>query len=168
MPDLKRWAWPGIAALVIFSQAWETGSVFPYYHSYYNSIIGGGSKAQEVMMIGWGEGLDQAARYLSEKPKANKQIIYSWYAATFEINYVYWTRFDLLPEDLPISGPINDEDFSKMLQADYVVTYISQWQRNSSQRLLEFLSDKPVEHVIKINDIDYVYIYNMKAIKTDD
>jgi len=159
---------PVFAVFVVAGQMWMTASVFPYYHSYYNPLLGGASKAQKVMMIGWGEGLDQAARYLSKQPRANKLIIYSWYANTLKINYVYWTKFDWLPRGLPISAPLSDEEFEEMLQADYIVTYVCQWQRNSSSRLLDYLADKPIEHTVRINGIDYVYIYNMKAIQASD
>ncbi len=155
---------PAIASLIVIGQIWMTASVYPYYHSYYNPILGGAPKAKEVMMIGWGEGLDQAARYLSKQPKANKLTVYSWYAAAFKINYVYWSKFDWLPQDLPISAPISDDQFEQMLQADYVVTYINQWQRKSSSRLLDYLADKPIEYIIPINGIEYVHIYNMKEI----
>jgi hypothetical protein len=167
-PEKLKALIPVFAVFVVAAQMWMTASVFPYYHSYYNPLLGGAPKAQEVMMIGWGEGLDQAARYLSKQPGANKLDIYSWYANTLKINYVYWTKFDWLPRGLPISAPISDEEFEEMLQADYVVTYICQWQRNSSGRLLDYLADKPIEHTVTINGIDYVYIYNMKAIQSSD
>jgi hypothetical protein len=41
---------------------------FPYYLSYYNPLMGGPRKAPQVMQIGWGEGLDQAGRYLDRNP----------------------------------------------------------------------------------------------------
>jgi hypothetical protein len=159
---------PALAVFVVVGQMWMTASVYPYYHSYYNPLLGGAPKAQKVMMVGWGEGLDQAARYLSKQPRANKLIIYSWYANTLKINYVYWSKFDWLPRGLPISAPISDEEFEEMLQADYIVTYISQRQRNSSGRLLAYLADKPIENTVTINGIEYVYVYNMKAIQTSD
>ncbi len=53
----------GIAGLagIIVLQALSAGSTYPYYFSYYNPLAGGPAKAPQVMMIGWGEGLDQAA-----------------------------------------------------------------------------------------------------------
>ncbi|MGD8456035.1 MAG: glycosyltransferase family 39 protein [Anaerolineales bacterium] len=165
IPEKIKALIPTATVLVVAGQLWMTASVYPYYHSYYNPLLGGALKAQEVMMVGWGEGLDQAARYLSKQPRANKLVIYSWYANTLKINYVYWSKFDTLPRGLPISGPISDEEFGEMLQADYIVTYICQWQRNSSGRILEYLADKSIEHTVTINGIEYAYIYNMKAIQ---
>jgi hypothetical protein len=168
LPEKVKALAPALAVLVVAGQMWMTASVYPYYHSYYNPLLGGAPKAQKVMMIGWGEGLDQAARYLSKQPRANNLIIYSWYANTLKINYVYWSKFDWLPRELPIGAPIGDEEFAEMLQADYIVTYICQWQRNSSGRILDYLADKPIEHIVTINGIEYVHVYNMRAIQALD
>ena len=55
-------------SLVGMAQMATAFSTFPYYLSYYNPLMGGAAKAPDIMMIGWGEGLDQAARYLNAKP----------------------------------------------------------------------------------------------------
>ncbi len=40
----------------------------PYYLSYYNPLLGGGAVAQRTLLIGWGEGMDQAGAWLREQP----------------------------------------------------------------------------------------------------
>jgi len=55
---------------ILFIQALSALQTFPYFFSYYNPLAGGSSRAPQVMMIGWGEGMDQAARYLNQKPDA--------------------------------------------------------------------------------------------------
>ena len=60
-----------------------TVSSYPYYLTYYNPLLGGIRKAQEVMTVGWGEGLNEAARYLKDQPDISKKIIYSWYPLVF-------------------------------------------------------------------------------------
>jgi hypothetical protein len=52
----------------------------PYYMNYYDPLLGGDRAAPGVMMIGRGEGLDQAARFLNSLPDARKLCVYSWYA----------------------------------------------------------------------------------------
>ena len=58
--------------LLIVFQAWSSLGIFPYPLAYYNPLLGGGRKAPQVMQIGWGEGLDQAAMYLNQKYQAKK------------------------------------------------------------------------------------------------
>ena len=150
---------PAALGLVILLQILPVIQTFPYYLSYYNPVMGGSQKAPEVMMIGWGEGLEQAADYLNQKTDPAGQVIFTWYPQIMD----YLARGTVYK--LPISYPIDDEYLADMLAADYAVTYIHQWQRRSSARLLDYLEDKPVEHSIWINGIEYVRIYNMKAIQ---
>ncbi len=56
-----------ILAGAVLVQAAGSISTFPYYFSYYNPLMGGSQKAPQVMQIGWGEGLDEAACYLNTK-----------------------------------------------------------------------------------------------------
>ncbi len=53
-------------------QAALAWTVFPYYFDYYNPLLGGSQRAADVMQIGWGEGLDQAARYINSKPNSEQ------------------------------------------------------------------------------------------------
>src|SRR5207248_348046 len=39
----------------------------PYALTWYNPLAGGGPAAQAALMVGWGEGLDQVARYLNAR-----------------------------------------------------------------------------------------------------
>ncbi|TEU18743.1 MAG: phospholipid carrier-dependent glycosyltransferase, partial [Anaerolineales bacterium] len=40
---------------------------YPYFLTYYNPALGGGWLAPRVMLVGWGEGLEQAAHYLNDQ-----------------------------------------------------------------------------------------------------
>ncbi|MBM3190690.1 MAG: hypothetical protein FJZ90_18475, partial [Chloroflexi bacterium] len=42
----------------------------PYYLTYYSSLLGGADAAVQTILVGWGEGLDEAARYLNALPDA--------------------------------------------------------------------------------------------------
>ena len=43
---------------------------YPYYFTYYNPLAGGSMTAPEVLLVGWGEGLDTAAGWLKQQPDA--------------------------------------------------------------------------------------------------
>jgi 4-amino-4-deoxy-L-arabinose transferase-like glycosyltransferase len=78
-PRQPLWRWVAVAlgVLAIGSQAVLAGRTYPYYLTYYNPLLGGSAKAPEVMMIGWGEGLDQAARYINGLPRSERMKVMS-------------------------------------------------------------------------------------------
>ena len=122
--------------------------------SYYNPLMGGSAKAPEVMQIGWGEGLDAAARYLNTKPDAHEMEVLAWYP-----DGVFSYFFD--GETHPI---YMDFDTNQLVQSwptyDYIVLYVHQWQRGlPNQPFLDLFSRFEPEHIIRINGIDYAYIY---------
>jgi 4-amino-4-deoxy-L-arabinose transferase-like glycosyltransferase len=65
-----RLAAGSVLGIAVLLQALLSIRTYPYYLSYYNSVMGGSRYVEQVMMVGWGEGLDQAARYLNTKPDA--------------------------------------------------------------------------------------------------
>jgi hypothetical protein len=95
---------------------------FPYYFTYFNPLMGGSARAPEVMMIGLGEGLDEAARYLNAKPNAEELSVASWYRGG-SFNYLFAGQ---------------DLDIEEFYRADYAVLYAHQWQRRvPDERLLD-------------------------------
>src|SRR5690606_33509450 len=70
---------PLFAGSLVAAQAALALSTYPYFLSYYNPMMGGSARAPEEMMIGWGEGADQAGRYLDAKPDAADLVAASGY-----------------------------------------------------------------------------------------
>jgi 4-amino-4-deoxy-L-arabinose transferase-like glycosyltransferase len=144
-----------LLVLVIGLQMAFSLVTFPYYLSYYNPLLGGSRKAPEVMQIGWGEGLDQAGRYLSQKPNAQKLRIASWYS---EGPFSYF--FPGPSTSVPIGPLRTDKNWSDFLENDYVVLYIHQKQRGLySKRIEEYVSERQPDYTVTINGIEYVRIY---------
>jgi hypothetical protein len=135
---------------------------YPYFLSYYNPILGGGKKAPDIMMIGWGEGLDQAARYLNEKPDANKLRVISWYG---DGSFSYFFRGKTYT--FSTTKDMGDVELDKILDLDYAVIYIQQRQREIPYKLLNILDQETPEYSVWINDIEYVRIYNLKNIRNN-
>jgi len=133
-------------------QCWGVMQTAPYYLSYYNPLLGGAKRAPQVMMIGWGEGLDQAARYLNESPEAGNLQVMSWY---FDGPFSYFFDGTTLMEDFPV----DPEDLPKV---DYIVIYFHQLQRQlPSKAFLQFIEQHEMEYVVFINSLPYAYIYRM-------
>ena len=145
-----------IAGLVIALQAASALSLFPDMLAYYDPLMGGSRKAPQVMQIGWGEGLDQAALYLNQKPHAEDLVVGSWYARG---SFSFFFKGESV--DVP-SEFIDEEGRQAVNNADYLVIYIHQWQRDLPEELLSRLASKTPEHTIWINGMEYVRIYKMK------
>ena len=129
----------------------------PNYHSFYNFLLGGPASASKILPIGFGEGLKEAALYLNKKEKAEHLVVTSWYGNEFATYFKGTTK----------NVRIFDDDYPKYIgqnnvtnDIDYVVLYINQIQRNKLPELIkQFYGIKEPEHVIKINNIEYVWIY---------
>ena len=117
----------------------------PYYLSYYNPLVLGWLWAPRVMHVGWGEGLDVAARYLNQKPDADQLSAAAWYDWTFA------PFFD--GQTLVLST-------ENVLGADYSVFYVNQIQRNiPDPNLITYFQRRQPELLVRLNGIDYAWVY---------
>ncbi len=119
---------------------------FPYYITYYDPLVGGGRLAPWALSVGWGEGLDEAARYLNAKPEAEKLEVAAWYSRQFE-PFFRGRTVDLF-------------DAEPTLGADYAVFYLNQTQRGLPLAgLVDYFQGRQAEHVVRLAGIDYAWIY---------
>jgi len=136
------------AALIVglsLLAAWPLALVYPYPLAYYNPLTGGGRAAQRTVMVGNGEGLDQAARWLSSQPNSNDL----WIAAH---------SFDILAAMIPSQGEPLREGIPG--DADYIVTYGRRIQmRRWSQALERYFQANPPVFTAWINGIEYVRVH---------
>ncbi len=134
----------------------------PYYLTYYNPLLGGIRKAQGMMTIGWGEGLNEAALYLEEKTDFCDQRIISWY--TLAYNW-YSTSFGCQAQFVEFTSEKNLEYY--LDNFDYAIIYINQRQRNYPEDLLGYLDGQTPEHTIWIDGVDYARIYRLQPASPD-
>lgn len=158
-----RTASPMLLIGVVGVQVLSMTNVYPYYLSHYNQLLGGQQKAQEVMMIGWGDGLNLAADYLRLQPNAKDLRILTWYG-TGSFSYFWFTEETIITLDTTW----NDEYSQEYLNADYAIIYTQQVQRNAPQPLLNFLQGQKPEHTIVINGVVYMWIYNLRDLPQPD
>ena len=141
----RRWLAPAVAAGGIGLALWPLASTYPYPLSYYNPLLGGGAVAQRTVMVGNGEGLDQAAAWLRAQPDAAdlKVAAHSWDILTA-----------LVPSDgEPLREGVPDD-------ADYIVTYGRRIQMHRWGPSLErYLAANPPVYTVRINGIEYVHIH---------
>jgi hypothetical protein len=140
---------------VVGFQVFSALRTFPYYLSYYNPLLGGPGRAPQVMQIGWGEGLDQAARYLNQKPAPEKLKVVTWYPLG-PFSYFFQGHSNQFPD-----GPnLTEQQWRDFLENDYAVVYIHQAQRGLfSSQLEDYLEDRLPEYTVWINGIEYAQVY---------
>jgi len=117
----------------------------PYYLSYYNPLLLGWRWAPEMLLVGWGEGLGDAALYLNQQASAAQASVAAWYDWTFAPFFQGQT--------LPLST-------ENAMQADFTVFYVNQVQRNiPDPNLIAYFQRRQPEHVVRLNGIDYAWVY---------
>lgn len=143
------------AAALLLLQGVLAASSFPYYLTYYNNLLGGAPAAEHVMLLGWGEGLDEAAAYLSRQPGIADAQVASWYSNALNFQYPYPAG------DIPIATQLSPAELAALLAHDYLVIYVHQWQRTTPQNLLDALAEYQPVHVVNVSGVEYVKIYKL-------
>src|SRR5581483_8169891 len=131
------------AGLLLIGQAGSLYSVSPYPLAYYNPIMGGAPAAMRVLLVGWGEGLDQVARYLNAQSNAPHQRIAIYFPLV--LNFQGMVEGTVLP----IGDPV---------PVDYVVDYVNAAQRDQTPREVAGLAPALV---VRINGVIYARVYRL-------
>jgi len=142
-----------LVGLALLGQLWGVVQTYPYYLNYYNPILCVPKAATRVMMVGWGEGLDQAARYLNSLPQTGKERAISWYG---DGCFSYFYDGVTVPIGL-------DFTFQDLRKTDTVVLYLNQWQRGlPSPEFMAYFEQLTPDYVVRIGDQEYVRVYNLR------
>ncbi|MFN8494417.1 MAG: glycosyltransferase family 39 protein [Caldilineaceae bacterium] len=125
---------------------------YPYYFTYFNPLTGGSWTAPRVLFVGWGEGLDEAGRWLNQQPDAQKLRVVAWYADG-PLSYFFKGQASGLSYGSPLFW----------LDTDYAITYANQWQRQipDAATIAYFAAQKPVQ-VIRFRGLELARIYDMR------
>lgn len=141
-PTWARRVAAGLLALALLAQSLPYA---PYYLTYYNPLVLGWLWAPRVMHVGWGEGLDVAARILNAKPDAERLKVAAFYDWAFAPMF---------------KGETLQFSTENVLRADYSVFYISQIQRDiPDPNLVTYFRRRTPEQVIRLNGVDYAWLY---------
>jgi 4-amino-4-deoxy-L-arabinose transferase-like glycosyltransferase len=147
---------PFFGGVLVFWQLLGVLQTAPYYMNYYNPLLGGDRAAPGVMMIGRGEGLDMAARYLNNLPDARHLNVYAWYG---EGPFSYYFKGNTWVIE-------QDTSLDQLLKADYVVIYIHQWQRQTpSKEVLDYFARMTPVFVARIGNLNYAQVYDVRSTK---
>ena len=154
---LRGWRSPVLGlGMVLLLQGGFALPHYPYYLSYYNPLLGGIHQAAQTLLVGWGEGYEQAVRYLNQKDDAAHLRVATWYA-----EQCVGPFFEGQAYKLNVNGqePI---EVVPWYNTDYVISYINQVQREipNSATVSFFRSQQP-EYVVHIKGLDYASVYKV-------
>jgi hypothetical protein len=130
-------------AVLLVAQALPLAMVAPYALAYYNPMVGGGPAAGRVLLVGWGEGLDQVADFLNAQPAPERDLIAVYFP--LELNFQGM-----------VSGTVTQ--FGDPRPVNYVVDYVSAAQRGQTPP--EVAALVPV-HEVWINGVLYARVYRL-------
>jgi len=117
----------------------------PYYSAYYNPIVGGTRMAPKILLVGWGEGLDQAAAYLNAKPRAQ------------ELHIAIQSFNEFKPF---FQGRVTLAGWAPLPDPDYFVLYASHVQRGFVPEVTGRLYGRiEPEFVSEVNGLQYAWVY---------
>ncbi|HEV2108622.1 MAG TPA: hypothetical protein VGR16_10205 [Thermomicrobiales bacterium] len=147
-----------------------TGQLFtalaqrPYMLDYYNPLLGGTRTAQEMLMVGWGEGLDQAADFILSQPGGETSVVRTSISRS--------TMLYFFPETVTVRGlgDIGTNRASAMTWADtdYAVTHILQWKRGIHGPVGPYLEDFQPLYTVTIDGVEFVRVYDLRRIPPPD
>jgi 4-amino-4-deoxy-L-arabinose transferase-like glycosyltransferase len=147
--------------IILFSllliQSAITFAQYPYYYTYANPIMAWVNKGNINPNIGYGEGLELAGQYLSQKPNAEGLTAMSWYAVGPFSYFFKGKAYPLLSADR-----MGREAIIELKNSDYlVIYYVNQKRRNIPANLLTGLEGATPEHVIWKDGVEYIRIYKV-------
>ncbi|MDY7042477.1 MAG: hypothetical protein SVX38_16615, partial [Chloroflexota bacterium] len=139
----RRGGAPLVLTAAVVLQALVSLPYMPYFLAYQNPLLGGAKAAAEVLPIGWGEGVNQAASYLNGLEGAEHLRVVAWAMPHFAPLFV--------GEALPL-------DETNLLLADYLVIGIGDVQ-GLAVEVEPLLAEAELVHTVRLGNLDYVYVY---------
>lgn len=146
----------GAAAAVVAVQALSAAQSAPYYLTYYNPLLGGLNQAPQVMSVGWGEGLNDAALYLRQQAGICERKVISWYPLAYSwysVNFGCPAQLTEFQDGMTLR---------ELQEFDYAVLYINQMQRGFPKETLDYLYTLQPVHSVWIQGVEYVRIYQLR------
>jgi hypothetical protein len=141
---------PILACIIFVIQGRQVINHYPYYLTYYSALFGGAPGAAELMTImGWGEGLNEAAYFLNRQPDIKTSRIMAEGSC------------QMISPFLSGNESCLNTNSGGSMTADYVLYYYTISQRSlcePAQRDYYSRHQQPI-HRVTLHDLDYVRIY---------
>jgi len=152
----RSWVITALVTSFLGIQIASAVSQFPYYYTYVNPLVEFFNK--DNLNVGYGEGLEKAGEYLSQKPNARELTAISWFGYG-PFSYYFSGQSIHMP---PTTTTMELSLLENISQSDYLVVYdIIQKRTHRPSLLMDALTGVSPEKIIKINGLDYVSIYKV-------
>ena len=126
---------------------------FPYYLTYFNPLTGGSANAPKVLIIGWGEGLNEAGHWLNQQPDAADLRTAAWYN---DGPFSYYFKGQ--------ATNLGSGSVMAWLDTDYAVTYVNQWQRQiPSPEAVAWFDAQTHVHTVTFRGLELARIYDLRG-----
>ncbi len=148
----------GGAALLVSLQLAGALAFYPYYYTYYNPIWA--MITGQASVSDYGEGFEQAAAYLAQKPNAESLKVLA-FRGRGPFSYFFRGQMIIL-NPLFIEEPGMPSMFERLAQADYLVINDALEPRTERTALFaRGLNGAQPEHTIYINGVSTIYVYRV-------
>ena len=140
---LERRLATAVIGLAVVAQGLWLASSYPYPIAAYNPLLGGTAVASQTIMVGWGEGLEQAADFLNSQPGSSGQ------TASTQYHHVLRFLFDGRTVRVPSNRPV-----------DYYVVYVNMIQRNTVPLpVRQAMASTPPVFTAAVHGVPFAWVY---------
>ncbi|MDQ2999456.1 MAG: hypothetical protein M3R61_20680, partial [Chloroflexota bacterium] len=150
---LEARAVPAIGALALAALLLAYDMAYqPYYLSYFNPLLGGGPVAQELLLVGWGEGLEHVGAWLSTRPDRDRGFVLAWIPDTLQPFLPRELRaLDIRATTIALRNPA----------PNYAVVYARGAMREDTPELAAEVSRTPPLYQLRMYGLDYATVYQI-------
>ena len=139
-------------ALAVAVQAAVLCRAYPYPIAAYNPLLGGTAGAEQAIMLGWGEGLDQVAAYLNARPDAKRLNVV--------VHYPYVLRPLVVGSAVPIAPYLHEGPGIPRPPIEYFLVYVNAAQRERIPPLARVAMEHgPPEFTAYVHGQPYAWLY---------
>jgi hypothetical protein len=154
----------GIAVVgLVAGQMLTALAQYPYMLVYYNPLLGGTRTAEEMLMLGWGEGLDQAANFILSQPGGDTAVVRT---SIHRTTVLYFFPATVTTASLLLGA--NQESIQAWANTDYAVTHVLQWNRSTFGGVIPYLANFEPIFTVTIDGVDFARVYDLRHIPPPD
>ena len=141
-----------VAAVSVVAVA-TVASVHPYSIAYFNPLFGGPAMGARTFVVGWGEGLEQAAGWLGQQPDITGVV---------NVTRLPVAQAPYMPRDTetrtPAAGALPDD-------SGYLTVYLLQVQRGAPSPPFDVFYAREVPlHTVRVLGVPYAWIYRVPPV----
>lgn len=147
-----------LIGLVVAGQAAIAVSTRPYGLDYFSPVLGGMPAAEGELLLGWGEGLDEAATIILDQPRGEHAVVGT---SNNRTSLLYF-----LPDTarvLQARSQGTDATVRAWTRMDYYVAYTMQWQRNGGFEIAHLEGFDPIG-TVDVNGVEFARVYDVRGI----